>query len=53
MQPSNFISLKLDLIPAQEAVSKHRQILDLSIHQKGILCPLDNAKPSTYIKNIA
>lgn len=38
-----FISLKLDLVLVQEAVSKHRQSLrDLSIHQKGMLCPLDN-----------
>lgn len=43
----NVISLKLDLIPAQEAVSKHGQILDWGIQQKGILCPLNNTETST------
>lgn len=31
----------------------YAQILDGGIHQKGILCPLDNAETSNYFKNVA
>lgn len=30
----------------------HQRILNLSIHQKGILRPLDNEETSNYVKNL-